>query len=125
MKINGIAIFAFVTVFSLALAGCGDGATEAPAGGGNAGVSTPAVSAPPVPVPEATYEIGCGSCTFGKDVGGCATAVKVGDEIFVVEGPGVPDAHTSGLCVPETKKAVVAGEVKGGKLIATKFVVVE
>ena len=69
---------------------------------------------------EKTVEVACGSCIYEMEgVQGCKTAVKIDGKPYLVTG-GSLDAHTSGLCSGE-KQAVVAGEVKDGKFVASKI----
>ena len=87
------------------------------------GATAPA--SPAVPFAEGTYEIGCIGCIFeDPDATSCQTAVKVGESVYVLEGEGVPIAHSTGLC-DHSKQAVIAGELKDGVVHVTKFEIVE
>ena len=66
-------------------------------------------------------EAGCGMCTFNVEgVNRCETWIKVEGKVFPLAGVEY-NAHTGGLCSPDSKQASVAGEVKEGKFTATKF----
>ncbi len=72
----------------------------------------------------ATVTVGCGMCQLGKkDDKGCNWTVQLDDTPYTLEGP-VPHDHDShapdGICKAK-RKAVVDGELKGGKFVATRF----
>ena len=65
-------------------------------------------------------EVACGSCIYKMDgVSGCKTAIKIGEEKYMLAGETI-DAHSTGLC--KAAKAVkVAGAVADGAYVATKI----
>ena len=67
-----------------------------------------------------TVEAGCAMCIFGVEGReDCELAVKIDGKPYLVTGIDV-DTHGSGFC-DSSKQAVVEGEVKDGKFVATKF----
>ena len=109
-----------LAILAMLLPACGKTPEkETPANGAAVVPETPAT-----PFAEGTYEIGCIGCIFeDPDATSCQTAVKVGDALYVLEGEGVPNAHSTGLC-EHSKRAVIAGERKDGVVHVTKFEIV-
>lgn len=72
-----------------------------------------------------TVEAACGMCQFKvKSDKGCAMAVKIDGKIYHVEGldkKTYGDAHAADGYCKVMKKAVVSGEIRKDKLIATSF----
>jgi hypothetical protein len=79
----------------------------------------------PVVMTEPTVvEAACGECKFGLKGDGCDLAVRIGGRAYFVKGvdmDSLGDAHAAhGLC-NAIRKARVTGEVKDGRLVATRF----
>jgi len=70
-------------------------------------------------------EVGCSTCRFGVETGGCDLAVRIQGEIYLVEGAGIDDfgdAHApDGLC-NATRRADVIGRVEDGRFVAESIV---
>ena len=80
------------------------------------------------PVPEQTARVGCGLCRFRMPgATGCFWAVELGGHHHAVVGP-TPQDHDShgpvGMCVMD-REAVVAGRIKRGQFLATKFELID
>lgn len=73
-------------------------------------------------------EVSCGECQFGMEGDGCDLAVRIDGKPYYVDGSSIDDhgdAHGDvGLCNC-IRKAKVTGEIKDGRFVATKVVVLE
>ena len=75
--------------------------------------------------PSQTVEAGCASCIFHMEgVVGCKLAVRIDGKPYLVTGSDIDDhgdAHAAdGLC-NAAGRAVVEGEIDGGRFVATGF----
>ena len=108
-----------MAVMSVALiAGCGQSG-EKQAESESETVQTAEIAATPAAATGETMEveIACAGCIYGMDgIEHCMAAVKIGDEIAILEGVEI-DAHATGLC-SAPKQAMVIGEIKDGKFVA-------
>ena len=79
---------------------------------------------PSVDVPEQRATVACGMCRFHmQGASSCFWAVELEGEHYAVVGADTPghDSHgPDGMCVMN-REAVVAGRIKRGQLLATKF----
>lgn len=77
-----------------------------------------------VDVSERTVTAACGMCVFHQTPAlGCYWAVEIDGAYYAVAGPTPPDhdAHGPGGMCTTARQAVVAGELRGAQLVATKF----
>ena len=77
-----------------------------------------------VQVPERTVTVACGMCVFHQEpAAGCYWAAEIDGEFYAVNGRTPPDhdAHGPGGMCTMPRQAVVAGELRGGQLFATRF----
>lgn len=114
-----IAILIGLLLPALALVACSEKAPEKTAG------TTTEDAAPdvaPKPLAEGEYEVGCRWCQFDDPgLDHCQMGIVVDGKHYALTGEGVPAMpHDAGLC-EETGKAVVAGEIRGDEVVATKF----
>ena len=76
-----------------------------------------------------TVDAACAMCQFKvKTDKGCAMAVKIDGKIYLVEGIDKKvfgEMHSDDGYCKVMKKAVVSGEIKRGKFVATSFKYVE
>jgi hypothetical protein len=75
-------------------------------------------------IPEQTLTVACGGCIFKQGMEhGCYWSAEVDGQYYAVNGP-VPKDHDShgpeGMCTLP-RHAVVAGEIRGDQLFASKF----
>ena len=72
-----------------------------------------------------TVEAACAMCQFKvKTDKGCAMSVKIKDKVYVVEGidkKEFGEMHSADGYCKVMKKAIVSGEIKKGKFVATSF----
>ncbi len=70
-------------------------------------------------------EVGCSTCRFGVESGGCDLAVRIQGETYLVDGVSIDDfgdAHApEGLCMT-TRRADVIGRVVEGRFVAESIV---
>ncbi|HMV69456.1 MAG TPA: DUF6370 family protein, partial [Myxococcota bacterium] len=77
-----------------------------------------------VDVPEQTVTAACGLCVFhDPDAKGCYWAVELDGAYYAVNGdtPADHEPHAPGGMCTMPRKAVVAGELRGKQLFASKF----
>lgn len=77
-----------------------------------------------VEVPEQQAKVACGLCRFHMEgARSCHWAIELGAERYPVVGADTPghDSHgPDGMCVMD-RQAVVAGRIKRGQFLASKF----
>ena len=76
-----------------------------------------------------TVEAACAMCQFKvKTEKGCAMAVKIDSKVYLVEGVDKKEfgeMHSDNGYCKVMKKALVSGQIKKGKFVATSFKYVE
>ena len=70
-------------------------------------------------------EASCGQCQFGADGNGCDLAIRIGEDVYFVDGTGIDDhgdAHgRNGFC-NAIRMADVTGTIEDGRFVASGFV---
>ena len=70
-------------------------------------------------------EAACGECKFGLKGDDCDLAIRVSGHSYFVDGinaDSLGDAHAANGICETIRKARVTGEVRGGRFVATSFV---
>jgi len=113
-KLSGMSPRSIAACLVLGLFGCSES-------------NTPAPSAPPPLVAKfdaLRVEASCGMCQLGMKGEDCALAIRTGDGAWYVDGVDeseLGDAHSDdGIC-NAVRHAIVSGEVREGRFVATKF----
>lgn len=69
-------------------------------------------------------EAACGQCQFDLPGEGCALALRIGEQAWFVDGVGIDehgDAHADDGFCNAIRRAVVSGDVKDERFVATSF----
>jgi len=64
-------------------------------------------------------EVGCAKCTYKVETADHGPAVKIGDKVYALSGPGLAGKEHDFCAAP--KKATITGKIDGDKFVATKI----
>ena len=76
------------------------------------------------PIADKVVEASCGQCQFNMPGKSCDLAIKIDGKPYFVEGTNIDDhgdAHAKDGFCQKVKKALVSGQITGGRFEATLF----